>query len=120
VIAVLSGTVASLAFMFNAGRDQKSVLLIILFTGWVVSPFMALLAADVKSKRWFIHRVTLFFLMFLITLLSLIFYSGVLSVPGTKNAFNFLIVPLVSWLLIVIFIAAPALRSRRISRKKIR
>lgn len=115
LIVVLTGAVASLVFMFNAGRNQKSILLIALFTIWVLSPFIALLVANAISKSWSIlSRRILYFLMLFITLGSLISYSGALSSPTTKPAFKFLIVPLVSWLLIVTVI----LIARKISRKK--
>ncbi len=102
LIVVLVGAAGSLGLMFNAGRNQKSILLIALFTIWVLSPFIALLVANVISKHWSIlTRMTLYFLMLFITLGSLISYSGALSPPGTKPAFKFLIVPLISWLLLV-------------------
>src|SRR6266487_3198119 len=118
VVAVLCGAVGSLGLMFNAGRNQNSILLIALFTIWVLSPFIALLVANVISKRWSIlTRVILYFLMLFITLGSLVSYSGTLSPPGTKPAFKFLIVPLISWLLMVIVIPLAASLSRR--QKKI-
>jgi hypothetical protein len=39
LILLVVGAVGSLYFMFNAGRNQKSILLIILFTAWVLSLF---------------------------------------------------------------------------------
>ena len=115
LIVVLVGAAGSLGLMFNAGRNQKSILLIALFTIWVLSPFIALLVANVISKHWSIlTRVTIYFLMLFITLGSLISYSGALSPPGTKPAFKFLIVPLISWLLLVTVIPI----TRKISRKK--
>jgi len=113
---VLVGAVGSLYFMFNAGRNQKSLFLIVCFTSWVLSPFIALLIANVISKRWsFPTRMSFFFLILIISVGSLVSYGGALSQLGTKPpAFKFLIVPLISWLLIVTVIPI----SRRISRKK--
>jgi hypothetical protein len=114
LIVLVVGAVASLILMFNAGRNQKSFLLIVLFTGWVLSPFIALLVADVISKRWLLKtRVTLYFLTLFITFVSLLGYSGALNVPGTKPAFKFLIVPVISWVLILISIPITVSRSRR-------
>ena len=91
--------------MFRAGHDQKSILLIVLFTGWVLSPFIALFIADMISKRWLTKtRFNTYLLIIFITLASLLFYSGALNVPGTKPAFKFLIVPLLSWVLILIIV----------------
>ena len=118
LIVLLAGATGSLGFMFNAGRNQKSILLIALFTAWVLSPFLALLVADIISKRWTIFtRGTLYFLILFITLGSLVSYSGALSLPGTKPAFKFLIVPLISWLLIVIVFPIATLLSRKLFRK---
>ena len=114
LIVLVVGTAGSLILMFNAGSNQRSILLIILFTGWVLSPFVALLVADVIAKRWLLKtRVTLYFLMLFITLFSLLGYTGALNVPGTKPAFKFLIVPVISWLLILIIIPIAVSRSRR-------
>jgi hypothetical protein len=100
--------------MYNAGRNQSSILLIALFTIWVLSPFIGLLVANVISKHWpVLTRVTLYFLMLFITLGSLVSYNGAFDTPGTKTAFKFLMVPLVSWLLMLIVI----LVARRLSRK---
>jgi hypothetical protein len=118
LIVVLAGAAGSLGLMFNAGRNQKSIFLIALFTIWVLSPFIALLVANVISKRWSIPtRAMLYFLMLFITLGSLVSYNGALSPPETKPAFKFLIVPLISWLLIVMVILVAVFRSRRLSHK---
>lgn len=91
--------------MFNSGRAQKSILLIVLFTGWVLSPFIGLFIAELISKRWLSKtRLAIYLLILFITLASLILYTGALSVPGTKPAFKFLIVPLISWVIILIIV----------------
>ena len=115
LIVVLIGAVGSLVLMFHAGRNQRSILLIVLFTGWVLSPYIALLVAYVISKHWSVSsRMALYLLMLFITLGSLICYSGALSISGTKTAFKFLIVPLISWLLMVTVIPI----TRKISNNK--
>jgi hypothetical protein len=118
-MVLLAGAVGSLVFMFNAGRNQNSIFLIVLFTIWVLSPFIALLVANVIAKRWSIPiRVSFCFLILFITLGSLISYCGALNLPGTKPAFKFLIVPLVSWVLIVIAISIAVSRSRKLFSKR--
>jgi len=105
LVLILVGAIGSLGFMFNAGRNQKSVILIILFTTWVLSPYVGLLIANKISKGWTVYtRLTLYWLMIVLTFGSLISYSGAFSSYGTKPAFKFLVVPLISWLLIVIAI----------------
>ena len=115
-LVLLGGAVGSLGLMLNPGRHTP-ILLLILFVGWVLSPFMALLATNVISKRWsLISRVTLYCLMLVIAIGSLVGYSGVLSTPDAKPAFIFLMVPLISWLLIAIVIPLAGYLSRRRSR----
>jgi hypothetical protein len=102
LIVMLLGAIGSLGFMFYAGRNQNSVILIALFTTWVLSPFGGLLIADKISKRWTVNTsVTLYWLMIVLSLGSLIIYSGALIPLGRKPAFKFLVVPFISWLLIL-------------------
>jgi hypothetical protein len=118
LVVVLAGAASALGLMLHAGRNNDSVLLVVLFVIWVVSPFIALLVANVVSKRWpFLTRVTLYSLTLMLTLGSLMSYSGALSPLGTKPAFVFLVVPLVSWLLMAIVIPVAASVSRRRSRR---
>src|SRR5438270_13395666 len=92
---VVVGAVGSLYFMFNAGRNQKSVLLITLFTSWVLSPFVGLLLINKISNHWTAKaRAALYWLMIVLPIGSLIGYSGALIPPDTKPAFIFLVVPL--------------------------
>lgn len=112
LIVLFAGAISSLILMFNAGHNQKSILLIVLFTGWVLSPFIGLFIADMISKHWLIKtRLTIYLLIIFITLASLLFYSGALNVPGTKPAFKFLIVPLISWVLILVIVPIKRKRS---------
>jgi hypothetical protein len=114
LLTVLIGTVGSLGLMFNAGRHQKSIILMALFTIWVLTPFVGLFIADKFSTRWSaLTRVLLYCLMLVLSVISLLAYSGAFNTPETKNAFMFLVVPFVSWLLIVVFIGTVMLISRR-------
>jgi len=118
LIVLFAGAIGSLVLMFNSGRNQKSILLIVLFTGWVLSPFIGLFIADMISKRWLSKtRLTIHWLIILIALASLVFYSGALNVPGTKPAFKFLIVPLISWVLILLFVPIKRKRANENSDK---
>ncbi len=95
----LLGAVGSLVLMFNAGRNQKSILLIALFTTWVLSPFTGLFLLDKISNRWTaVTRASLYWLMIVLTTGSLVAYS---SPPLAQPASIFLVVPAASWLLIV-------------------
>lgn len=52
LIAVVVAAAGSLAFMFHVSRYQRSLILIVFFTVWVLAPFLALLWAEVRSKYW--------------------------------------------------------------------
>jgi hypothetical protein len=98
------GAVGSLVFMFHAGRSQKSIVLIALFTVWVLSPFIGVFIVNKISIRWPANvRVLYYWFMIILTILSLFAYSGKFIGHNTKAAFIFLVGPLASWLLIVIF-----------------
>lgn len=114
VLTGIAGAVVSLYFMSYAGRNQPSILLIILFTIWVLSPFVGFLVLNTISSRWAVTvRETLYWLAIIVTILSVTGYSDILSIPQTKTAFPFLVIPFISWLVIIIsfFIA------RRVSRR---
>jgi hypothetical protein len=114
LVILLLGFVSSLGLMFYAGRDNDSVVLMALFLGWVSAPYVFLLVANRKARRWSLStRKTLYILMITIPLTSLVVYSGVLSPAGTKPAAVFLIVPLVSLILLPIVIGVSLARSRK-------
>jgi hypothetical protein len=118
-VVVLIAAVASLIMVIRAGRHNRSVLLPILFILWVISPFAALLIANRISKPWSPHtRITLYWLMLIISMGCLVGYCGLLSPPGTKPAFVFLITPAMAWLLIVTAIPIAAAVSRRKQRRR--
>jgi hypothetical protein len=101
LIALLAGAVGSVGLVFYYGRRNPSRLLIVLFAIWVLSPFVALLAAAAKSTRWPARtRATLYGVMLVIAVGSLATYANVaLGPPRAQGAFTFVIVPPLSWLL---------------------
>jgi hypothetical protein len=97
---LFAGAFASLAFTLEAGQHNKSFLLISLFALWTLSPFCFLITASFISRLWpERYRLTLYFSDIIITILSLLAYSRIFSLPGKKPAFVFLITPLLSWLI---------------------
>jgi len=109
LVVILIGALGSLALTYHAGHNNKSFLLVLMFMAWVLSPFIALLLANFIFKE-----LTLtFYLGIVIALGSLICYSGILNPVGMKPAFRFLMVPLISWALIMIAI----IRLRVLSKK---
>lgn len=119
LIAVVAGAVGSLVLMLRAGQ-RTPWLLLILFIIWVLSPFVALLCANMFSKRWsFVTRATLYCVTIVTTLGSFAIYDElvVLRPAGSANAFLFVIVPPASWVVIVIVVSIAALMSGRLSRR---
>jgi hypothetical protein len=112
-IIAIAGAMCSLGLMLYAGRNQRSVILIVLFTGWVLSPFVGLLVADAFSHGWSIAtRNAVSALMVLVAIASVAAYGYDAFRPGrTKAAAIFLIVPFISWFTMVVVVSAVALRS---------
>jgi len=117
--AVVAGAVGSFGFMLRAGQRSPRLLLF-LFTLWVLSPFAALLWANMVSKRWsVVTRATLYGVTFVVTLGSLAVYGEILVLrpPGSANAFLFVAVPPASWVFMTIVVPMAAFISGRLSRR---
>src|SRR4030095_3074898 len=113
LIVVSLGALSALGFLLNKGRHTP-IILLVLYVGWVLSPFVGLLVADKIFKSWSVStRVIFYCLMLILTLVSLVVYSGALTSTRAKPAAIFLIVSLTSWLPIVTFILIAQSRSRR-------
>lgn len=116
--AVVAGAGGAVGLMFWVGHRNPSRVLLLLFVIWDLSPFVALLLADMVSKRWsVITRATLHVVMLVVALSSLSLYGDVVLRPRPQPAFMFLVVPLGSWLLITIVLSLAALISGRLSRR---
>lgn len=114
VLAVLAGAGGSLGFTVYTGRHNDSVVLLLLFAGWVVTPFITLLLVNTVARRWSsLKRLILYSVMLLITIASLILYSGLWTPTGAKPAFVFLFVPLLSWFVMGIAFLASTFRPIR-------
>ena len=119
LVAVVAGAVGSLGFMFRAGQRTPRFLLV-LFTIWVVTPFVALLWANIVSKRWsVVTRATLYGVTLVVALGSLALYGGLVDLrpKGASNAFLFVLVPPVSCVLVAIVVSMAAAISGRLSRR---
>jgi hypothetical protein len=113
--ALLVGAIGSLYFMFKAGSNQKSIILIGLFTVWVLSPFVGLFIANKVTSIWTVTtRQLLYWSMLGLAIVSLIAYSGLVTIRDTKPAFIFLAIPFVSWLaILMIFLIARQHKQKR-------
>ena len=101
---VIAGALGSLDLTIMAGKNNPSILLITMFCGWVLSPFVALFVAIWRSKtlnkQGSIYLITL---VVTVTAVSLFAYAGFFDIPGTKHAFFFLVIPAFCWLLLLVF-----------------
>ena len=115
-ILMLVGAVGSVSLMLWAGRHNDSRLLPVLFAFWVLSPFAALVLADLFSKPWSAaSRATLHCVTLVLTAVSLFIYGDVaLGPPRAKTAFAFVVVPPLSWLLIGVVVTLAAFISGRL------
>jgi hypothetical protein len=114
VFTVLGGSAGSLGFAVQTGRYNESLVLLLLFAGWVVTPFIALLLVNAVAGRWSsLKRLILYSVMMLITVASLILYSGLWTPTGAKPAFVFVMVPLLSWFVMGIAFLASTFRPSR-------
>jgi hypothetical protein len=111
--ATVAGAVGSVGLMLLAGHPP--VLLRILFAIWVLSPFIAFILADIVGKEWSaITRMTLYCVMLAVTLISLALYlNTVLRPPDSTPAYMFVVVPLGSWILMLIVVPIAAMMARR-------
>jgi len=113
-IALFAGAAGSVALMMRASARQRSILLILLFTSWVVSPFLALALANLRSATWQPStRTALYGTMVGVTFISLSVYALQAMLPGMKAGFIYLVVPAACWLFIAIAFATTAALSQR-------
>ena len=118
LVAALCGAVGSAGFLLRAGQRTPRLLLAVMAL-WVLSPFVALLLANVASKRWSVPaRATLYSVTLVLTLGTLAVYAfDVLWPRSAQPAFVFVLVPPVSWLFAAIVVPTAALVSGRLSRR---
>jgi hypothetical protein len=118
IIMLIVGVMGSLFFMFRAGQ-QTPRLLLILFTIWVLSPFVLLLWAHRVSKSWAVlTRCLLYWVTLIVSCASLAIYGEWINIRpvGSANAFLFVAVPPVSVLFITISVSIAAFIAGRKAR----
>ena len=113
-VALLGGAAGSIALMLRAGSRQRSALLILLFTGWVLSPFLGLALANLRAPRWSPRmRTALHATMIAVSCLCLALYTMHAVRGAMKAGFVYLVVPAAAWLLIAVALGVNALVSTR-------
>jgi hypothetical protein len=119
IFACVAGAGASLLFMYQVGHRNPSFVLMLLFTVWVVSPFIALLVGATLSAGWTgSSRAALYGVMLAVSVLSPLAYGVVaLGPPRPRPAFAFLVVPFLSWCLGAGALAVVSVIERRLARR---
>lgn len=108
-VALLAGAAGSIALMLRAGSRQRSLLLIALFTGWVLSPFLALAIANVRARSWSPQiRRALHVAAIGVAALCLGIYGFNAATGTMKAGFVYLVVPGAAWLVIGVTLTAAA------------
>ena len=102
-VASIIGAIVSLWLMLSL-HSSAPLFLVILFVGWVVSPFAALVATHLLSSRWSPStRRALQVATMIVVIGSVALYADVaFRPPASQPAARWLIVPAVSWLVIAI------------------
>ena len=97
-----AGALGSLAFSLQAGRNNGSWMLDLLFSAWVLSPFFILIISCMLSRRWLSRaRISLYIFTMGISVVSLLFYGRLLSFSEARPAYVFLVIPFISWIIVL-------------------
>lgn len=115
LVVAVAGGAGAVGLTLHAGRGNHQPLLMILMTGWVAAPFVALIAAHRLSQGWLSGtRAALTGVTFVVTIATLAVYgTTVPNPPGTTRGVLFVVVPAASWLLMAIVIPVAAVIARR-------
>ena len=118
LIGALLGAVGSVGFVLWAGRRNDSRMLLVLFAVWVLTPFLALLAANLVSRRWsVVSRAALHGVILVCALATLAIYGVfVLGPSNAKSVFAFIVLPPATWLLIAVVVPLAALVAGRLAK----
>ncbi len=100
-IILLTGVALSAILTIKAGHKNASVVLPALFLAWVMSPFIMLLFVNYRVNR-LSERAIIYILMMLLSVISVIAYTGILSPIDAKPAAIFLFTPFISWVAIIL------------------
>ena len=100
-IILLIGVALSAILTIKAGHKNASVVLPALFLAWVMSPFIMLLFINYRVNR-LSERAIIYILMMLLSVISVIAYTGILSPIDAKPAAIFLFTPFISWVAIIL------------------
>ena len=115
--AAAIGGAGSVALLLQSGRrNSELILLVAMFSVWVLSPFLVLFRTILRADRLTdTVQHALYGLTIVLAVASLAIYSRLIDVKpaGSPNTFLFVAVPPVSWFVIAIVMTIAAIRSRK-------
>jgi len=114
VVTVVGGIV-SVGLLLYLGRRNKSIVLRILFSIWVLAPFLLSLLLNllVAKRAALITQKTLQVTMLIVSLISLVLYSDtVLRPPVSQPVARVVALPVISSIVIILVVGAAILISR--------
>jgi hypothetical protein len=116
-IAVALGAAGSIGLLLRAGQRTPRLLLVLMAI-WVLSPFIALMWANLVSKHWSRPaRAALYAVMLAVPVASLAIYGDDANRHRWTHAASvFVLVPGTSWLLMAIAVPIAIFISGRLSR----
>ena len=114
------GAIGSVVLVFLAGRHISQHFLQLTFEIWVFSPFGILALIKKFSNNWKTNTQSIINCMIIfITVISLVIYTIVnINLPSSHLAFPFVIVPLLSWLIILIVFLIAKMIFHKLSNEK--
>ena len=118
LIALVAGAAGSVCIMLYSSRNSSQHFLKVLFTIWVLSPFLLLELGDIVSERWrLIARPGLYWMMMVIAVGSLAIYGlAVLRSPEAIPTPVFVATPPISGVAIAAIVGIALWISRRRAR----
>ncbi|HLY71893.1 MAG TPA: hypothetical protein VKR53_19300 [Puia sp.] len=107
MVMVFGCAAGSFILVFTAGKQSHSFLLRALFAVWVLMPYISMVVVFLVSRLW-THgdRKNLCRLISFLALGSLLAYMKLQGIAGTRPAFIFLVVPVLSAALLVCSVLA--------------
>lgn len=121
LVAAGAGGLVSVSLLLQMGRRNGTLfLLVFFFSIWVLSPFMGLIFAIVRSKRWTeTVRTALYLLTIAVAVASLLIYTRIIDLKpaSSANTFLFVAVPPATWVFIVAVLSIATLAARSQSRR---
>jgi hypothetical protein len=112
-VAAIVGAVGSVALTLYAGRSNNQPFLMVLMSGWVFAPFLGFAFASRFSGRWSLAtRTALDVVILLLAVAALAIYTRDALQPPPRRAGPYVLVPIVSWLLLLV-VAVGGFASRK-------